>query len=328
LAQELVSAVVCSLLVPAAGGALVLHFRSMTASMPRPTASSILALALLLMPFNASAAVSGSFATRKSLRPAATLKAPIDKDVVQPLRFQQELLVCNAYPSDMQMTLKQNGQAMLSREQNGLSFRDCKQVSTNIKQKDKLDFVLEGAGVEGTFEVGELPNSDATLLLVVERRDARTPLVAFQSFAFPKRAEGKDAQLAVIDTYKGNSSMPHLRMEDHIAGKEQRTVSKRVEQLNFNRIYAIEEGTYDASISDHVQAAKGGDMAMLEERVTGKRMLHMTKSRNYIVMRTGDDRHFPQSLVIFPPPEVKSSAVMNAPVYMALLLIAVALGVA
>ena len=30
--------------------------------------------------------------------------------------------------------------------------------------------------------------------------------------------------------------------------KEKQTVSKRIEQLNFNRVYAVEEGNYDASL--------------------------------------------------------------------------------
>ena len=30
----------------------------------------------------------------------------------------------------------------------------------------------------------------------------------------------KDAQLAVINTFKGNSSAPRLEMEDHVTGKE------------------------------------------------------------------------------------------------------------
>lgn len=266
----------------------------------------------------------GHNSKRKALRPAEKLDAPIDKSVVQPLRFHQELLVCNAYPSESHMVVKQNGESLLNHEQNGLAYRDCKELTANVQQKDKLDFTIEGLGIQGTFEVGELPNTDATLLLVVEKRDAKTPLVAFQSFSFPVRAAGTVAQLAVIDTYKGTSTMPHLKMEDHIiASKEKRAVSKRSEQLNFNRIYAIEEGTYDASISDHIPDATAKSVGLVEEQVSAKKVLHLTKSQNYIVMRTGDDKQFPQSLVVFPP-ELKSGAMTATPMCFALLSVVLA----
>jgi hypothetical protein len=296
----------------------------MTAMAPMLAVYAMLAVALLVTSGSAAVVSTEGKGARKALRPT-TQQEP--QGVVQPLSFRQELLVCNAYPSDAPMTVKQNGEAALSTEHNSVLYQNCEHISSNIHAKDKLDFDIEGSGIQGTFEVGDLPDSDATLLLVVEKRDAKTPLVAFQSFAFPWRAEGKTAQLAVIDTYKGNSSMPHLKMEDHIAGKEQRTISKRVEELNFNRIYAVEEGMYDASITDRVQSPK--DMAMIEERVTAKRTLHLTKSQNYVILRTGDDKHFPQSLVVFPP-EMRSGAMMGmvSRACLSLLLLGLAVNVA
>lgn len=275
---------------------------------------AILALVLLLTPGSASV-VRGNAAARKALRPVGDLKAPADQGVVQPLNFKRDLIVCNAYPSDSPMTVKQNGESATGHDR--VTYSNCEHMTSSVHTKDKLDFDFEGTGMQGTFEVGELPDSDATLLLVVEKRDAKTPLVAFQSFAFPSRVGGKDAQLAVIDTFKGNSSSPHLRMEDHIGSKEKRTVSKRAEQLNFNRIYAIEEGNYDASISDHAQVTNAGDAASLAQRVTGKRTLHLSKSQNYVVLRIGDDKHYPQSLVVFPP-EMKSGSTMASRICLAL----------
>eukprot|EP00427_Karlodinium_veneficum_P035223 CAMPEP_0169292810 /NCGR_PEP_ID=MMETSP1016-20121227/62948_1 /TAXON_ID=342587 /ORGANISM="Karlodinium micrum, Strain CCMP2283" /LENGTH=166 /DNA_ID=CAMNT_0009383445 /DNA_START=228 /DNA_END=729 /DNA_ORIENTATION=- len=111
------------------------------------------------------------------------------------------------------------------------------------------------------------------------------------------RSVGENAQLAVIDTYKGNSSSPHLRMEDHVASKERKTVSKRVEQLSFNRVYAIEEGSYDASIADHFI-----DQREFEENALkpAKRELNLKKNHNYVILRTGDAKFVDQSLVVFP----------------------------
>jgi len=233
----------------------------------------------------------------KQLRAGAAPPAAATRDVevVKPLKFKQDLLVCNAYPGESTVSVKQNGQEPADDQQN-IRFKECRHLAETVHSKDKLDFIFSGSGIQGSFEIGELPETDAMLLLVIERRDAGSPLASFQSFAFPSRVDGKDAQLAVIDAYKGNSSSPHLRMEDHVTDKEKKTVSKRVEQLNFNRIYAVEEGTYDASIADH--AVNG---------VAAKTLMHLSKNQNYVVLRTGMKAE--QSLVVYPPLEqFKSSA--------------------
>jgi len=230
---------------------------------------------------------------------------PAEPEVVRPLSFDQQLLVCNAYPGNSPVSIKQNGKEPRA-DQQDISFRECRRISGNMRAKDKLDFIFANSGIQGSFEIGELPDTDAMLLLVVEKRDASSPLVAFQSFAFPAHHDGNVAQLAVIDAYKGNSSLPHLRMEDHINGKELKTISKRIEQLNFNRIYAIEEGTYDASISDHVLE---GELAELMTKKS-KKTLHLSKNRDYVVLRTGDGKLADESLVVFP--ELHGSALHTA----------------
>jgi hypothetical protein len=170
-----------------------------------------------------------------------------------------------------------------------------------VRSKDKLDFVFANSGIQGSFEIGNLPDTEALLLLVIEKRDPVSPLVAFQSYAFPAHTKGTNAQLAVIDTFKGNSSFPHLRMEDHVNIKEPKTISKRIEQLKFNRIYAIEEGSYDASISDHV----------LETEPASKRTFNLVKNQNYVILRTSDG-HSHQSLVVYP--EVHRAESQSRPV--------------
>jgi hypothetical protein len=178
-----------------------------------------------------------------------------------------------------------------------IRFKECRPISLHLQAKDKLDFAVASLGIQGTFEIGELPATDAQLLLVVQRRDATSSLMGFQSFAFPTRSTGDSAQLAVIDAYKGNSSSPHLRMEDHVATKERKTVSKRVEQLSFNRVYAIEEGTYDASIADHVLDQREAENQVAKR---AKRELNLKKNHNYVVLRTGDAQFLDQALVVFP----------------------------
>merc|ERR1719375_1021697 len=190
-------------------------------------------------------------------------------------------------------------------DQQGINFKECRHVSSRVHSKDKLDFVFGSSGIQGSFEIGDLPQSDAMLLLVVGKRDATSSLVSFQSFAFPSHRDGKDAQLAVVDAYKGNSSSPHLRMEDHINGKQAKTISKRVEQLNFNRIYAIEQGTYDVSISDHILQGNLADQLT----TLSKRTLQLDKNHNYVILRTGDGKLEDQSLVAFPEVHIHSGVV-------------------
>lgn len=231
----------------------------------------------------------------KSLRP--TEKAQKD-GVVQPMEFNQKLLICNAYPSESPALIRKNSQVMIAEDKNPINYRECRYVASRVLAHDKLDFVLKDTGIEGTFEVGELPAGDAVLLLVLEKRDAKTPLVTFQSFAFPPTSNAKDAQLAAIDTFRAKDSpkSPHLKMADHMTGKEAQTVSKRVEELNFNRVYAIEEGNYDASVMDRALEIASQKKGEDDTRQT----LSMQGGGNYVVLRVGDGDKFPQSLVFFP----------------------------
>jgi len=235
-----------------------------------------------------------------------TALRPAGEGVVRPFRFDQRLIVCNAYPSQSPMTVKKNGQEMIAAESQPLQFNECRYIKSRVQPHDKLDVVLRDMEIHGTFEVGALPASDAVLLLVLEKR-ATSPLVNFQSFAFPATTDKKDAQLAVIDAFRSNSSLGHLKMEDHTTGKEEKTVSKRVEQLNFNRVYSIEEGTYDASVAGQ----------------SDKKLLNLAKNQNYVVIRTGEEGHFPESLVLFP--ELPSSSWPCARAWLALALAAAAM---
>jgi len=241
----------------------------------------------------------GKQGSRKSLRP---LKEEEDDGLVRPFRFDQRLLVCNAYPSASPMDVRQDGK-VLAGGHDAIPFSECRYLTTRVKPHDKLDLTLQGQELHGTFEVGELPSTDAVLLLVPERRPG-SAVVSFQSFAFPTSTNGKDAQLAVIDTFKSNGTAPHLQVEDHMTGKEEQTVSKRIEQLNFDRVYSVEAGVYDASVGQGVSSRRGA-----------LKMLNLQQDQNYVVLRTGDDEgNFPESLVVFPdtplppPPPKKSSA--------------------
>lgn len=219
------------------------------------------------------------------------------------VKVNQELLLCNAYPSKHAVEVQKNSKDVIVSKEHAVPFRQCRYVQGRVQQHDKLEFSLAGSGVKGTFEVGQLPASDAVLLLVLEKRDAGSALVSFQSFAFPtSSSKNTNAQLAVIDAFRGNASAPRLKMEDHIMDKEEQTVSKRVELLSFNRVYSVEEGDYDASVADHSQEPTAESLL---ERITRK-TLKLAKSKNYVVLRTGDDNGFDQDITVFP--ELQSAA--------------------
>jgi hypothetical protein len=217
--------------------------------------------------------------------------------IFKPMSFDQRLLICNAYPSGSSITVSKNEKAVTD-SSHGIGFRECRYIASTVRPKDKLDLTLADLDIHGMFEVGELPTTDAVLLLVLEKRTG-SALVSFKSFAFPSGSStGSEAQLAVIDAFHGNSSVPHLKMEDHLESKGQRdVVSRRIEELAFNRVYAVEEGTYDASMPDQAN------------QKNTRHTLKLARGQNYVLLRTGDDiLRQPESLVVFPDVELRSLA--------------------
>lgn len=238
-----------------------------------------------------------------------------EQGIMKKIDFKHKLLLCNAYPDAHKIAVTRNSDAIITAD-HGIAFRECRYVDNmHLQQRDKLSFEVEQTGISGTFQVGELPNTDAVLLLVLEKRDTWSKLVSFQSFAFPKVSgqSQKDAQVAIIDTFRGNSTRPLLKMEDHITEKEKQTVSRRVELLNFNRVYAIEEGRYDASINDNLSEEETSSLTTKASRM----MLHLAHGENYVVLRTGDGSH-EQGLTVFP--SFKANSAGFGPGLMAFLL--------
>merc|ERR1719274_554727 len=89
-----------------------------------------------------------------------------------------------------------------------MTYKSCKDFKAPLKPGDKLEFKVGDANA-GTFSVSDLPNNDATLLLIIYRHDTLSTAVAFESHVF---ANLLNAQVAVIDTYKGNAkSTPRIQ---------------------------------------------------------------------------------------------------------------------
>jgi hypothetical protein len=208
--------------------------------------------------------------------------------LVKPLKFNQRLLLCNAYSSKSPVSISKNNQPVIK---DGLGFQQCSYAPTNVLSKDKLDFVLTDAGIEGTFEVGDLPQTDSVLLLVLQKRDSHSPLMAFQSFAFPLNSGRDEAHVAVIDASAG-SAKAHLKIADRPAEPNAKAL---VEELSFNRIYALSQGKYDVSV-----LSQGKDSSKQEIDLLGR--------SDYVLLRTGGAEMGASTLVAFPKDEIRSAA--------------------
>merc|ERR1719310_822309 len=232
-----------------------------------------------------------------------------EQPVVQPMKFHQRLLICNAYAHAQPMTVNKNDKDMLSGE--GVKYRDCQYLDAQVKPKDRLNFKVKDFEVGGSFVVGNLPTADAVLLLVLEKRPG-TSMVDFQSFAFPTGNEdSKESQVAVIDAVRNKDAPPHLRMEDHVVGKDGAAATRRVEQLNFNRVYAVEEGSYDASVEAPMSANNTDSVTSTTD--TMMHTIQLSKNENYVIMRAGDEEFGDTpSLVVFPQMNAKSSGARSA----------------
>jgi hypothetical protein len=193
-------------------------------------------------------------------------------------QFKRKLVACNTFPDDEAVSITQNRKHKL---ENALGYKECKAIQGTIAEGDQLVFESKSAGT-WTFQVGALPESDSSLLLVFEKRDEHSKVPAFQSFAFPPSKE--DAQLAVIDAFKGKSGRTRVHLSDAVPGHE------RAEDLDYDRVYAIESGDYDLS------------MLVGENATSTPSKMHMTKGGDYVALRLGGSgyqRDFDEELVTF-----------------------------
>jgi len=222
---------------------------------------------------------------------------------VKALEFKHRLRVCNAYPFSaaldvMKGTTKLTDQAM--------KYKSCEDFLAPLKAGDKLEFKIGDASA-GTFAVQDLPNNDAVLLLIIHRHDQVSTAVSFESHVF---ANLMNAQVAVIDTYKGSSqSSPKIK---DVADA---TKQSRSEELRYSSIVAVNPGVYEVELD-------GAD-----GKVASKSQLVALNRESYVVIRTGveskNGASFPQELMIFPnsdPATLKGAAATKS---MAALLVAV-----
>lgn len=199
---------------------------------------------------------------------------------VKALEFKHRLRVCNAYPYDQPLDVYRGRSEKLTEEP--MPYKTCVDFSTPLHAGDKLAFKVGDANA-GTFSVSDLPNNDAVLLLVIHRHDTLSTAVAFESHVF---ANLLNAQLAIIDTYKGTQrSVASIRDE---ASKNK----QRKEQLRYNSVVAVNPGKYQVVLSN-----PEGETEMTSELVALNR-------ESYVILRTGVEAQsgpsYDEELVVYP----------------------------
>merc|ERR1719178_490569 len=110
-----------------------------------------------------------------------------------------------------------------------MAYKTCREFEPQLHAGDRIDFRFQEASA-GTFVVGDLPNTDAVLMLVIYRHNTKTTAVAFESHVF---ANLLNAQIAVLDTYKG-SQKASLKIQDSADTK-----SSRSEELRYDSVVAV-----------------------------------------------------------------------------------------
>lgn len=210
---------------------------------------------------------------------------------VKALEFKHRLRVCNAYPYSAALDVFRSKDKLTDQP---MGYKSCKDFLAPLKSGDKLEFKIGDASA-GTFAVSDLPNNDAVLLLIIHRHDQVSTAVSFESHVF---ANLLNAQVAVIDTYKGSQ-----KASPRIKDRADATQNSRSEELRYSSIVAVNPGVYEVELD-----GADGEVKTTRELVALNR-------ESYVVLRTGVESKtgpsFPQELVIYPnsdPAVLRSSA--------------------
>merc|ERR1719156_224035 len=225
---------------------------------------------------------------------------------VKALEFKHRLRVCNAYPYAAALDLYRGKSEKLTDDES-MPYKTCKDFKAPLKAGDKLEFKVGDANA-GTFSVSDLPNNDATLLLVIYRHDTLSTAVSFESHVF---ANLLNAQVAVLDTYKGaEKATPHIQDSSDVK-------SARSEELRYDSVVAVNPGKYKCQLvgADGSEKAEAPLVALNRE--------------SYVVIRTGVEAQqgpsYKQELMVYPQsdPSQLSGASKTSMAVVTMLLVAI-----
>jgi len=214
---------------------------------------------------------------------------------ISTLEFNHVLRVCNAYPYEYPLDVFVGKEKLT---ESPLAYKECGEFHPPLKAGDKIDFKVGDSGA-GSFSVAELPSNDATLVLVIYRHDTVSTGVSFESHVFSNLL---NAQVAVIDTYKG-AAKATPRIQDTKAYKKE----QRSEELRYNSVVAVSPGRYEVLL----EAPDG--------KLKAQYPLVALNRESYMIMRCGVEattgKSYPEELIIFPESDPKAlpSAAMSMP---------------
>lgn len=198
---------------------------------------------------------------------------------VHSLAFNHKLRVCNAYPDKEGLDVFLNKDKISKKP---LEYKSCQEYSPSLSVNDKVNFKVQELST-GSFTISELPQSDATMLLVISRHDASSSAVAFESHVFANAAA---PQVAVLDTYKGKQASGILIQD---------AKGERSEQLAVDTVVAVNPGIYQVGL---------GLLAAGANNTKAKTDLVALPQESYVVVRVGveatEGQSFPEELVVFP----------------------------
>lgn len=131
--------------------------------------------------------------------------------------IKHRLRVCNAYPSSHALRVLKNNEEFMGKSQ--MKYKECTELKGTLNEGDRLNFQADDSIPLSTFTVNDLPKEQSTLLLVVYRESKDSAKIAFKSHIF---TVSKEAQLAVIDTFQGETkaklSISEFRCNRHSTG--------------------------------------------------------------------------------------------------------------
>lgn len=247
-------------------------------------------------------------AASAGLARAAVAPSSRGQGLVRALEFKHRLRVCNAFPLAQAVEVYRGEHERLTAGPGPLPYKACHDFAAPLKAGDKLEIKV-GEVTTGTFAVSELPASDAVLLLVVQRHDALSTAVSFESHIFANR-EGP--QVAIIDTYKGSARAKPVIRE---LGKNPRS-----EELRYDSVVALNSGNYQVELAGPAGAPlKTSELVALNHE-------------SYVLLRTGIEaktgQSYPEDLVVFPRSTAKvllhsGTTMVMGQVWLAVLVLAV-----
>lgn len=197
---------------------------------------------------------------------------------VKNLDYKIKLRVCSAYPADAPFEVLLN-EVSIKEE---LEYKSCFEYTGDLRSGDNVNFKVAGLA-SGSFTIDQLPQEDATLVLVVHRHDKATMAVSFMSHVFAKLS---GPQVALLDAYQGSSSsVVEIKPKDDDESK--------TETLRYNSVMALDEATYKVTLTM-------GDRKQEYE-------LDAQSDEAYAIIRCGVDseilKSYKQELMVYPTNE-------------------------